>query len=41
MIREIAQFGRFLVDPVFHGTGVPRGDGRPVVVIPGLFGGDL
>jgi triacylglycerol lipase len=41
MIREVAQLSRLLVDPVFHGTGVPRGDGRPVVVIPGLFGGDL
>ena len=28
-------------DPVFRGTGVPRGDGRLVLVIPGLFGSDL
>ncbi|MGH7838254.1 MAG: hypothetical protein ACREQC_10600, partial [Candidatus Binataceae bacterium] len=30
-----------LFDPVFRGMGVPPGDGRVVVVIPGLFGGDL
>jgi triacylglycerol lipase len=28
-------------DPVFGGAGVPRGDGRLVLVIPGLFGSDL
>ena len=28
-------------DPVFYGRGVPRGDGRLVVVVPGLFGNDL
>jgi hypothetical protein len=27
-------------DPVFRGVGVPRGDGRLVLVIPGLFGSD-
>ena len=31
---------RLLVDPVFHGRGLPRGDGRPVVLMPGLGGGD-
>jgi triacylglycerol lipase len=31
---------RLLVDPVFHGRGVPRGDGRPVVLMPGFGGGD-
>lgn len=41
MIRELAQLRRLVVDPVFDGTAIPRGDGRPVVVIPGLFGGDL
>ncbi|HLW69742.1 MAG TPA: hypothetical protein VKS22_03880 [Candidatus Binataceae bacterium] len=30
-----------LFDPVFWGVDVPRGDGRLVVVLPGLFGGDL
>jgi len=28
-------------DPVFRGAGVARGDGRLVLVIPGLFGSDL
>jgi pimeloyl-ACP methyl ester carboxylesterase len=31
---------RLLVDPVFRGHGVPRGDGRPVVLMPGFGGGD-
>jgi triacylglycerol lipase len=31
---------RLLVDPVFAGRGVPRGDGRPVVLMPGFGGGD-
>ena len=29
-----------LCDPVFYGTGVPKGDGRPVLLIPGFFAGD-
>lgn len=31
---------RLLVDPVFRGGGVPRGDGRPVILLPGFGGGD-
>ncbi len=31
---------RLLVDPVFAGVGVPRGDGRPVILIPGFLAGD-
>lgn len=31
---------RLLVDPVFVGHGIPRGDGRPVVLMPGFGGGD-
>lgn len=31
---------RLLVDPVFRGGGVPRGDGRPVILMPGFGGGD-
>jgi triacylglycerol lipase len=31
---------RLLVDPVFLGRGVPRGDGRHVVLMPGFGGGD-
>jgi triacylglycerol lipase len=44
MIREFAapaDLARLLADPVFRGRDVPRGDGRLVVVIPGLFGNDL
>jgi pimeloyl-ACP methyl ester carboxylesterase len=31
---------RLLVDPVFRGRGVPRGDGRPVILLPGFGAGD-
>jgi pimeloyl-ACP methyl ester carboxylesterase len=31
---------RLLFDPVFRGAGVPRGDGRPVVLMPGFGAGD-
>ncbi len=31
---------RLLVDPVFHGRGIPHGDGRPVVLMPGFGAGD-
>ncbi|MGH7947633.1 MAG: esterase/lipase family protein [Candidatus Binataceae bacterium] len=44
MLREVRIWGEMaslLIDPVFYGARVPRGDGRPVVVIPGLFGNDL
>jgi len=36
-LAELAALHR---DPVFYGRGAPRGDGRVVVVIPGLFGND-
>lgn len=39
-IRPLAEFGLLLSDPVFWGVGVPRGDGHPVLVLPGLFAGD-
>ena len=29
-----------LADPIYWGLGVPRGDGRAVLVLPGLFAGD-
>jgi triacylglycerol lipase len=34
---ELAQL---YASPVFYGRGVPRGDGRSVILIPGLFAGD-
>jgi pimeloyl-ACP methyl ester carboxylesterase len=34
------ELARLLVDPVLRGDGVPRGDGRPVVLVPGFLAGD-
>jgi pimeloyl-ACP methyl ester carboxylesterase len=39
--RSVAELAALHVSPVFWGRGVPRGDGRLVVVVPGLFGNDL
>jgi pimeloyl-ACP methyl ester carboxylesterase len=36
----IREFSALLRDPVFRGRGVPRGDGRPVLLIPGFLAGD-
>ena len=36
-IRELSALLR---DPVFRGRGVPRGDGRPVLLVPGFLSGD-
>jgi triacylglycerol lipase len=44
MIREMltmVDVGALLADPCFYGFGIPRGDGRLVAVLPGLFGSDL
>jgi triacylglycerol lipase len=30
-----------MADPVFYGVGAPRGDGRPALVLPGLFANDF
>jgi pimeloyl-ACP methyl ester carboxylesterase len=38
--KPAAELGSLLVDSVFWGFGVNRGDGRPVLVVPGLYGGD-
>jgi pimeloyl-ACP methyl ester carboxylesterase len=38
--QPAAEFGALLRDPVFWGWGVPRGDGHPVLVLPGLLAGD-
>jgi triacylglycerol lipase len=38
VMGEIAALAR---DPIFYGRGVPRGDGRLVLVTPGLFGNDV
>src|SRR5439155_22763708 len=39
--RAIFELGGLLGDPVFYGLGVPRGDGRLVVVLPGMFANDF
>jgi len=39
--RAWSEFWALRSDPVFRGEGVPRGDGRLVLVLPGLFGNDL
>jgi pimeloyl-ACP methyl ester carboxylesterase len=36
-LRELSALLR---DPVFRGRGVPRGDGRPVLLVPGFLSGD-
>lgn len=39
-MRWQAELARLTADPVYRGTGVARGDGAPVMLIPGLFAGD-
>ena len=39
-MRWQAEFARLLVDPVFRGAGVTRGDGAPVLLVPGFMAGD-
>lgn len=38
--RWCLELCRLLTDPVLYGVGVPHGDGRPVVLMPGFLGGD-
>lgn len=37
---SIRELSALLGDPVFRGRGVPPGDGRPVLLIPGFLAGD-
>ena len=39
-MRWSAELTRLLVDPVFHGHGVPHGKGGRVLLLPGFGGGD-
>jgi triacylglycerol lipase len=39
--RAVGEWARLLADPIYRGIGVPRGDGRLVLVVPGLFGNDV
>src|ERR1700757_913849 len=38
--RWCLELARMLADPVWRGVGVPHGDSRPVVLMPGFGGGD-
>ena len=38
--RWCAELMRLVADPVWRGAGVPHGDGRPVVLMPGFLAGD-
>ena len=38
--RWCLELARLLADPVWRGEGVPHGDGRPVLLMPGFLGGD-
>lgn len=39
-IRWQAEAARLSIDPLFYGFGVPHGDGRPVVLVPGFLAAD-
>ena len=39
--RALLEFWSLQTTPVFRGRGVPRGDGKIVLALPGLFGNDL
>jgi triacylglycerol lipase len=39
-LRWQAELARLLVDPVYRGVGVARGDGAPVLLVPGFLAGD-
>ena len=39
--RAWLEYQSLRTDPVYQGDGVPWGDGRPVLVLPGLFANDL
>jgi triacylglycerol lipase len=38
--RAVGEWAQLLADPIYWGRGVSRGDGRLVLVLPGLFGND-
>jgi pimeloyl-ACP methyl ester carboxylesterase len=39
-VRWQAELARLLVDPVYRGDGIARGDGMPVLLMPGFMAGD-
>jgi pimeloyl-ACP methyl ester carboxylesterase len=38
--RLASEYVTLIRDPVYYGRGVPRGEGRPVLLIPGFLAGD-
>jgi pimeloyl-ACP methyl ester carboxylesterase len=38
--RAALELGDLIAHPVYYGVGVPRGDGAPVLVLPGFLGSD-
>ena len=38
--RLASEYVNLIRDPVYYGRGFPRGDGRPVLLIPGFLAGD-
>jgi pimeloyl-ACP methyl ester carboxylesterase len=40
-VRCHAELARLLADPVYRGQGLARGDGMPVLLMPGFLAGDL
>lgn len=38
--RAAAEFAELLASPVYYGVGVPRGNGRTVLLVPGFLGSD-
>lgn len=38
--RWQVELARLLVDPVYRGVGIPRGDGAPLLLVPGFLAGD-
>jgi len=36
-----AELAQLLLDPLYYGVGVPRGNGAPVLTLPGFLGNDL
>lgn len=39
--RVLGELAQLYAAPIFYGRSAPRGDGRLVVVVPGLFGNDV
>jgi triacylglycerol lipase len=40
-LRWQLEWAALLADPVWRGVGVPRGDGSPVLLVPGFLSGDV